>query len=223
MHKAVSHKSFLPFLALVVFVILIVSSITFQNVFFEWVAYFKEIAKENSTLSLVVFFALAAASAMLSPFSSVPLVPTAILTWGKLVTFILLVAGWTMGGALTYAIGSFAGHPLAKRFIPFKTVNRYLQQIPHRSQFQLVLLFRLASPAEIPGYVLGILRYNFFKYLLATFLTELPFAFATVYASDALLQKRFWVFFAWSVFVILFFSLAIRWFKKILKKNTLHK
>src|SRR3972149_1780447 len=40
-----------------------------------------------------------------------------------------------------------------------------------------ILLFRLALPAEILGYALGITRYHFGKYIGAPFPAEAPFAF----------------------------------------------
>ena len=39
--------------------------------------------------------------------------------------------------------------------------------ISAKATFPLVLLFQLAVPSEIPGYVLGALRYHFGKYLAA--------------------------------------------------------
>ena len=53
-----------------------------------------------------------------------------------------------------------------------------------------MLLFRLASPAEMPGYVLGAVRYGFVKYFLATFIAEFPFAVIAVYASEALIDRK---------------------------------
>jgi hypothetical protein len=39
-----------------------------------------------------------------------------------------------------------------------------------------VLLFQVAMPSEVPGYMLGIARYQFLNYILILGMVELPFA-----------------------------------------------
>jgi uncharacterized membrane protein YdjX (TVP38/TMEM64 family) len=54
----------------------------------------------------------------------------------------------------------------------------------------LVLLFQLAVPSEIPGYVLGLARYGLRKYLMVLALAELPYAVGTAYLGESLLKQR---------------------------------
>lgn len=42
-------------------------------------------------------------------------------------------------------------------------------------------------PSEIPGYLLGMLRYRFLLYLTALGITEIPYAVATVYLGESFL------------------------------------
>jgi uncharacterized membrane protein YdjX (TVP38/TMEM64 family) len=53
-----------------------------------------------------------------------------------------------------------------------------------------VLLFQLALPSEIPGYVLGLVKYNFARYCLSLGLAELPYALLTVYLGASFLERR---------------------------------
>ena len=62
------------------------------------------------------------------------------------------------------------------------------RELGARARFIHVLLFQAAVPSEIPGYVLGILRYSFLRYLAALAITELPYAIATVYLGESFLK-----------------------------------
>lgn len=52
----------------------------------------------------------------------------------------------------------------------------------------------MTMPAEVVSYALGSLKYDFGKYLFATFITELPFAVLIVYLGDTLLKSQFVLF-----------------------------
>ena len=43
-------------------------------------------------------------------------------------------------------------------------------------------------PSEIPGYVLGILRYRFSLYLTALAITELPYVIGVIYLGESFLK-----------------------------------
>ncbi len=45
-------------------------------------------------------------------------------------------------------------------------------------------------PSEIPGYVLGTLRYRFWLYLAALAIAELPYALGTVYLGASFLERE---------------------------------
>jgi len=97
-------------------------------------------------------------------------------------------------------------------------VEAYKKRIPEKAQFWVVLLFRLAIPAEITGYTLGIIRYPFGKYLLASFLSEIPFALLLVYSSQALIEKEMIWFLSLVSIGVLIISVAYLIFKNKLKK-----
>jgi uncharacterized membrane protein YdjX (TVP38/TMEM64 family) len=54
----------------------------------------------------------------------------------------------------------------------------------------MVLLLQLALPTEVPGYLLGTLRYRFGLYVLALALAELPYVLGTVYLGDLYLKRQ---------------------------------
>lgn len=189
-YEHVKRISLLVFLILFM-VLLFWYSASFQDIFFGSVNIIEKYESGHNILAKAIFVGLAALSAMVSPFSSIPLVPVAVIIWGNSLTLALLLGGWYLGGVFTYLIGKYAAYPVLRRFFNIDgRVDYYRRKISPRSEFGLVLLFRLAIPAEIPGYMLGTIRYHFVKYFFATALAELPFAIMTVYASEALIFKK---------------------------------
>jgi uncharacterized membrane protein YdjX (TVP38/TMEM64 family) len=148
------------------------------------------VVAQHPVAGAVLFVALAAMSAMLAFYSSAPLVPVAVYAWGEPTSVLLLWVGWVAGGAASYAVGRSVGRPLvrllARRIVRFPSDAG----ISERTPFTLVLLFQLALPSEVPGYVLGVAGYRFSKYLLALALAELPFAAGTVYLGASFLEGR---------------------------------
>lgn len=211
-------KILITFLLILAAAFLFWSSISIQSIFYEAVISIEEYAAQNEILVVATFIVLAALSAMLSPFSSLPLVPAAIVIWGNLLTGIFLLIGWLIGEILTYIVGYYAGYPLVRQLSSFEKVKYFREKIPKKAEFLLILLFRFAMPAEIPGYVLGIARYNFGKYFLATFLAELPFAFITSYAGNALISDKPIIFISLVALVFSFITLMFYFFNKKLRQ-----
>ena len=137
----------------------------------------------------VLFVLLSAASAMVAFFSTGVIVPVALVTWGAGSTFILLWLGWILGGVVAYSLSRFLGRRVVTALTSGDALA-YGERISARAPFGLILLFQLGLPSEIPGYVLGVLRYPFLTYLAALALAELPYAVATVYLGDSFLERR---------------------------------
>jgi uncharacterized membrane protein YdjX (TVP38/TMEM64 family) len=167
----------------------------------------------------IIFFAISAVAVLISPFSSVPLIPSAVLAWGKTPTLALLLCGWMAGGIVAYYLGSYSRERIMKNFVSLERVEYYKNRISGRTQFWLVVLFRLAIPSEVAGYTLGIVRYEFKKYLLATFVVELAVALASVYSSSILLSGRITLFLGILLVVVIVLYLSYFTFQKKIKKQ----
>jgi uncharacterized membrane protein YdjX (TVP38/TMEM64 family) len=198
---------------------LVWSSVQFQHFFVRILPYFERIAHENRLLSLAVFFGLAILSTTIfSSFSSIPLVPIAIVVWGPFPTFLYLFSGWMIGDFIAYSVGYWAGNPVFKRFVPFEKIEFYRQRIPPNAELKLVFFFIMSLPAEIPNYTLGILRYSFWRYILIAFLAEIIYAYATVFAGEKLIEGNFVMFIGIIVFFTFFFSYFFYLFHRYLRK-----
>jgi uncharacterized membrane protein YdjX (TVP38/TMEM64 family) len=138
----------------------------------------------------LLFTALAAVSATFAFVSIAVLAPVAVYTWGVAASISLLLAGWIIGGVFSYAIGRLLGRPVIHWLVGRAPVRGLESRLQRDGSFGLILLLQLALPSEIPGYLLGSLRYRFSRYLLALALAELPYSVATVYLGAGFIERR---------------------------------
>ncbi len=143
----------------------------------------------NPLAGAALFTLFAALSGMLAFFSSAVIVPVAVNAWGPTRSAALLWIGWVLGGACAYAIGRVLGRPMVNRLARDK-LARYEQKIGREAPFGQVVLFQLALPSEVPGYILGLVRYSFLRYIIVVALGELPYAIGTVILGDSFLNRR---------------------------------
>ena len=144
--------------------------------------------ERHSFAGAVVFIVLSALSAMVVFFSTAVITPVAVETFGPWTTFFLLWLGWSLGGMAAYAIGRFFGRRAVTWFVDPKTVQAYESRARNAVSFGHVLLFQLAVPSEIPGYVLGLAGCRFRTFAAAMTLGELPFAIGAVYLGESFLR-----------------------------------
>ncbi|HXV91643.1 MAG TPA: VTT domain-containing protein [Gemmatimonadales bacterium] len=142
----------------------------------------------HPTLGKVVFVLASVLSAMLAFFSSAVIVPVAVYAWGEATTLALLWGAWWIGGAASYLVGRTLGRRVAAWAISPARVDYYAARITARAGFPTILLFQLALPSEIPGYVLGMVRCRIGTYLAALALAELPFALGAVYLGESFVR-----------------------------------
>ena len=140
-------------------------------------------------IGMLLFVVLSMLSAMLAFFSSAILVPVGVHTWGMATCFLLLWIGWFLGGLAAYAIGYFAGGSIVALLVGEKRLQGLKDQLRPRAHFLHILLFQVALPSEVPGYILGTVRIRLHYYLGALALTELPYALGTVYLGESFLQR----------------------------------
>ena len=138
----------------------------------------------------VVFVLLAALSAMLVLFSGAVLVPVGIEAWGETGCFLLLWAGWWLGGVATYALGRGFGRPVIERLLPPANIAQYEGRIIGGDSFATALLVLVSLPSDVVGYFFGLVRFRPGRYLLALALAELPYAFGAVFLGAAFMERR---------------------------------
>ncbi len=175
------------------------------------------VIERQPILGIAVFVLLAAISAMMAFFSSAVLVPLAISAWGDLVSALLLWIGWLLGGVASYCIGRFLGPRVAAMFAGDERLAVWQTTVSTRTKFVHVLLFQATVPSEIPGYVLGTLRYSFTRYLLALAITELPYVAGVVYLGDSFLRGDAWLMAVAGMAVLLLAAILFHYRDRIFK------
>jgi uncharacterized membrane protein YdjX (TVP38/TMEM64 family) len=202
------------FAVILVVVLFLLFSAFCQQLFLGYIGAISGFFGAHGIAGIFIFIVVSFFSSILSPLSSLPLIPSAVIVWEKFFTLIFLMIGWFFGAWVGYFIGKYASEKFLSRYWNFKEIDRYKEKISPGAQFGLVLFFRFAIPSEITGITLGIIRYHLGKYLIAVFLTELPFAFASVYLSGALVQGNLRIFAGLFVFIIVLILFASYVFRK---------
>jgi uncharacterized membrane protein YdjX (TVP38/TMEM64 family) len=216
-----NYRKYITILAFIVIICLIIyASAELQGRIISSVNYLGGYFREHIVLGGLIFFGISVVSVLVSPFSSVPLIPSAIMAWGSFLTFSLLFPAWIAGGILAYFVGSLTQEKILKHFISFEKVEYYKKRISPRSQFLLVFIFQAVTPSEISSYTLGIIRYDFKKYLAIIALTDLLYALSIVYATAALISGKILLFIVVAVIATIVFYVLYREFNKKLKEKS---
>jgi uncharacterized membrane protein YdjX (TVP38/TMEM64 family) len=168
----------------------------------------------------VVFFIASALSAMLAFFSSAIIVPAAVYAWGPRVTLLLLWTAWLAGGCGTYAVGRTLGRRIAAWLVSPERVAYYAARISRKTSFATVLLFQTALPSEVPGYVLGTIKYSFARYVVALAIAELPYAIGAVYLGDSFVHRNYVLLLAIGVAGLLATAVALRFLRRRVSHTT---
>jgi len=157
----------------------------------EVLAWASGIIAEHPRTGKALFMLLSAVSAMVAFVSSAIFIPVAVYSWGPRTTVVLLWLSWLAGGLCAYVIGRTLGRRVVRWFVPQKRIDYYASRISSQASFMTVLLFQLALPSEVPGYVLGAVRYRFIIYLCVLALAEMPFAIGAVYLGDSFIHRNY--------------------------------
>ncbi len=150
----------------------------------------EQLLAANPVAGAALFIGFAALSGMLAFFSSSVIVPVAVHAWGPARCAALLWLGWTLGAACTYVIGRHLGRPVVARLVPQAVLARYERKASREMPFRLVILFQLAMPSEVTGYLFGLVRYSFLRYIAVVALSELPYAAGTVFLGESFVKRQ---------------------------------
>lgn len=150
----------------------------------------EQIIHMHPILGATLFVVFAAVSAMIAFVSVAVVVPVAIYSWGQGLTILLLWLGWILGGACAYGTARYLGRSVVRWLTAEAGLKRLESAVNGQTPFSLVLLLQLALPSEIPGYLLGLVRYPLPRYLAALALAELPYAMATILLGASFLERR---------------------------------
>jgi uncharacterized membrane protein YdjX (TVP38/TMEM64 family) len=160
---------------------------------------------EHSVLGAIVYFVFVAASVVLLPFSSLPLLPLAAHSYGVVLTALLSAAGWWAGCLLAFQIARF-GRRYLERITSLQAVDRLEEKVPEDIGFGGIVVLRMILPVDVVSFALGLLRrLRFRTYAVASLVGILPFAFVWSYAGGELDAGRYLTF----AFVVLGMAVVV--------------
>lgn len=205
---------FLSLAIVLVIAIALVSSDAGSRAVHEVFRYAEGLITTHPRAGVAAFVVLSALSAMLAFFSTAVLLPVAIYVWGERTAFGLLWLGWFLGGMASYALGKWLGRDVVRWIIPERRLAVLERPLAQNATFGRVLLFHLMVPSEAPGYILGLLKYPFRRYVVVLAVAELPFAAGAIYLGSSFVQGNLPLLLALSAVGIAVSILSTRYFLK---------
>ncbi len=190
MKRAISCAELLPALGAVLWVLLLFAAGLW--VAHEFAMPIRAAVTAWPMLGLAVFVLSSAVAVLLPMLSNLPLVPMAVLAWGPWWTASLLLLGWVLGAALSFALGRRA-RPLILRLLPSVGRHADIDRLIHPEHRLLSLvLLRMTFPVDVLSYALGMFsrKTSSTEQALSTLIGAAPFAllFAWVPALPAATQ-----------------------------------
>jgi uncharacterized membrane protein YdjX (TVP38/TMEM64 family) len=143
--------------------------------------------KSYPVLGPIVYILVVTLTIVVAPLHTAPIVPLGAGIWGvPLMTFYIMM-GWLLGATLAFLIARYLGRPVLKHFVSVKKIDEYEKYIPEDAEFMAILLLRIAIPFDFMNYAIGLFsRIRFEKYITATAVGFLPYAYLSSIAGSAL-------------------------------------
>jgi uncharacterized membrane protein YdjX (TVP38/TMEM64 family) len=184
------HRRLVILIVAVVVAALLASSTEIHRQIVGLLALAEPVIAAHPVWGAIIFTAISALGAILVFVSSWLLVPLGVAAWGPVGCFLLLWAGWFVGGIVTYSVGRYLGRPMVRRLLPEPVISRYEGRIPTGGRFLPALLVTVTVPSDIAGYFFGLVKYPAGVYLSALAIGEIPYGLAAVFLTDAFLQRK---------------------------------
>jgi uncharacterized membrane protein YdjX (TVP38/TMEM64 family) len=161
----------------------------------EWdVSWLEGWMRLHPVLGAGIYVVLVAASVVLLPFSSLPLLPLATRRFGVITTALLSTAGWWAGCLIAFQLARL-GRRYLERVTSLEAVDRVASHVPDDIGFGGIVVLRMILPVDVVSFALGLVkRLTFRMYATASLAGIVPFAFIWSYAGGELGASRFWSF-----------------------------
>jgi uncharacterized membrane protein YdjX (TVP38/TMEM64 family) len=141
----------------------------------------KQFIDGHAVQGVAVYILLNMIDAVMAPGATLPLLPIAARSWGRVSAALVTTVGWTAGSLTAFYLARRWGAPLVKKFTSMEHVKRLRRRVPPHPFWSVVLL-RLVMPMDVISYVLGLFtEMRWTSYAFATALGLTPSAFFLTY------------------------------------------
>jgi uncharacterized membrane protein YdjX (TVP38/TMEM64 family) len=130
--------------------------------------FFQRIINQNYYEGIIIFILIDILSIVVAPVTSIPLVPVASNTYGIFLTFIFYMVGGFIGSLIAFWIGRNYGKNFAAKFISVKRAEEVAKKLPEKNLILTIVLLRIATPADLLSYALGIFTKISYKIFIIT-------------------------------------------------------
>jgi uncharacterized membrane protein YdjX (TVP38/TMEM64 family) len=141
----------------------------------------KAFIDQHAVQGVAVYIVLNILDAVIAPGATLPLIPIAARSWGRVPAALVTTIGWTAGSLVAFYIARRWGSPIVKKLTSMERVKRLRPYVPAHP-FWTVVALRLVVPMDVISYVLGLFTdMTWPSYGLATALGLTPSAFVLAY------------------------------------------
>lgn len=177
---------------------------------------FRQAVESNLAWGAAIYILLEVLSIVVVPIATIVLIPLAVEFFGPFLAAVYSIVGWAAGGALAFFIARHLGRPIVEKIFNIKEVDKYRKYISKDISFWTVVTLRLLLPVDILSYALGLFSLiSFRRYMLATFIGIIPFAFIFTYTGQALIMGEY----GWAGVLALAGALLFIFLWTLIKKN----
>ncbi len=145
-------------------------------------AYFIALLSDESWIGILAYTGIAVTTTVVAPLTSIPLMPIASRVWGPVVAAVASIVGWLIGSMIAFFLSRTYGRELVEKVISNEKILSMERRVPEKNIFWSIVLLRMAVPADVLSYVLGLFTaISWRTYFFATLIGITPFAFVFAY------------------------------------------
>ncbi|MEZ5650003.1 MAG: hypothetical protein R3E87_05575 [Burkholderiaceae bacterium] len=137
-----------------------------------------DVLSGHAVLGITLFFLTSVVAVLMPMASNLALVPAFVIVWGPWWTAAVLLAGWIVGAALSFALGRHARLLILRRFPSAQRHAQIDRMIHPRHRMASLVLLRMTFPVDVLSYALGLFsaRTTVLENALSTAIGATPFA-----------------------------------------------
>ena len=146
--------------------------------------YFEEIEQliGDSVGGMLVYVIINIIDVILAPVSLIAVIGVASNIWGWIISALLTIIGWTLGGYIAFKITRKFGVPLIDKFIKLEKLHEIEKKVDSNHLFWSIVILRIIIPADLLSYALGLFSgISTKKYILATIIGVTPLGVTLAY------------------------------------------
>lgn len=145
-------------------------------------AYFIALLSDESWIGILAYTGIAFTTTVVAPLTSIPLMPIASSVWGPVVAAVASIVGWLIASMIAFFLSRTYGRALVEKVISNEKILSIERRVPEKNIFWSIVLLRMAVPADVLSYVLGLFTaISWRTYFFATLIGITPFAFVFAY------------------------------------------